>query len=221
MTQPIGILGGSFDPVHNGHLHLATTFLKELDLAELHFIPLNNPAHRPAPLATSEQRLEMLKLAVENHALLKVDDCELRGDEISYTINTLKLLRKNIGDTPLCMLIGMDNFKTLNSWHQWQSLLDYAHIVIANRPGSNGQKDHDKMNNEMQEFIDGHMTKSVTDLHQQPAGCIIKLDIPMLDISSTQIRNIFQSGSMSKLKSEPLLPDKVLDFIQIHHLYNN
>jgi len=221
MTQPIGILGGSFDPVHNGHLHMATTFLKELDLAELRFVPLNNPAHRTAPLASSEQRLEMLKLAVENHALLKVDDCELQRDGVSYTINTLKLFRENIGDTPLCMIIGMENFKTLNSWHQWRSLLDYAHIVIANRPGNDAQKNNNKMDNEMQEFMDSYMTKLVTDLHQQPAGCIIRLDIPMLDISSTQIRINFQSGPMSNFKSESLLPDKVLDFIQTHQLYNN
>jgi nicotinate-nucleotide adenylyltransferase len=219
MTQPIGILGGSFDPVHNGHLHLATTFLKELNLAELRFVPLNNPAHRTAPLASSEQRLEMLKLAIENHVLLKVDDCELQRDEVSYTINTLKLFRKNIGDTPLCMIIGIENFKTLNNWHQWRSLLDYAHIIIANRPGNDAQKNNDKMDNEMQKFMDSYMTKSATDLHQQPAGCIIKLDVSMLDISSTQIRNDFQSGLMSK--SESLLPDKVLDFIQTHQLYNN
>jgi len=221
MTQPIGILGGSFDPVHNGHLHLATTFLKELDLAELRFVPLNNPAHRTAPLASSEQRLEMLKLAVENHALLKVDDCELQRDEVSYTVDTLKLVRNNIGDTPLCMLIGIDNFRTLNSWHQWRSLLDYTHIVIANRPGNNDQRNHDKMDNEMQEFMNNSITTSAEDLHQQPAGCIIKLGIPMLDISSTQIRNDFQSDSKSNMKSESLLPDKVLDFIQTHLLYKN
>jgi len=216
MTQPIGILGGAFDPVHNGHLHLATTFFKELDLAELRFIPLNYPAHRTAPLASSKQRLEMLKLAVENHVHLKIDDCELHRNEVSYTINTLKLLRKNIGDTPLCMLIGMENFKTLNSWQQWQYLLDYAHIVIASRPGSDAKNNKDKMDNEMQGFMNKFITTSVEDLHQQSAGCIIKLDIPMLDISSTQIRNNFQSS----LNSESLLPDKVLDFIQTHHLYN-
>jgi nicotinate-nucleotide adenylyltransferase len=221
MTQPIGILGGAFDPVHNGHLHLATTFLKELDLAELRFIPLNNPPHRPAPLASPEQRLQMLKLAVENHSLLKVDDCELQRDEVSYTIDTLKLLRKEIGDTPLCMLIGADNFKTLNTWHQWQSLLNYTHIVIANRPGSDDQGNNDKMDNEMQGFMNDYTTTSIEDLHQQSAGCVKKLDIPMLDISSTQIRNNFQSGPKSNLKSESLLPEKVLDFIQTHHLYKN
>ena len=217
MTQPIGILGGTFDPVHNGHLHLATTILKELDLAEVRFIPLNNPAHRSAPLASSEQRLEMLKIAVENQPCLKVDDCELQRDEVSYTINTLKLLRKNLGDTPLCLLIGMDNFRTLDSWHQWRSLLDYAHIVIANRPGNDAIKTKDKMNDEMREFMDNFVTTSAEDLHQQTTGCIIKLDIPMLDISSTQIRNNFQA----KLNSDLLMPYKVLDFIKAHHLYNN
>ncbi len=162
----------------------------------------------------------MLKLAVENHPHLIVDGCELQRDEVSYTINTLKLLRKYIGDTPLCMLIGIDSFTTLNGWYQWQSLLDYAHIAIANRPGNHALRPDDKINDEMQEFMDCHMTKLVTDLHQQSAGCIIKLNIPMLDISSTQIRNNFLSDPKSNLKSESLLPDKVLDFIQAQHLYN-
>jgi nicotinate-nucleotide adenylyltransferase len=215
MTQPIGILGGTFDPVHNGHLHLATTFLKELDLAELRFIPLNSPPHRPAPLASSEQRLQMLKLAVENHTHLKVDDCELQRDGVSYTIDTLKYFRSKFAESPLCLLMGIENFKTLNTWHQWQSLLGYTHIVIANRPGSD-----DNINNEeIKNFMDAFITTSVDDLHQQAAGRIMKLDIPMLDISSTQIRNDFQSGPGSK--SESLLPNKVLDFIQTHHLYNN
>jgi len=217
MTQPIGILGGTFDPVHNGHLHLATTFLKELDLAELRFIPLSNPAHRPAPLASSEQRLEMLKLAVENQARLKVDDCELRRDGVSYTIDTLKNLRTKISQSPLCLLMGIENFKTLNTWHQWQSLLGYAHIVIANRPGSDDNID----NEEIMNFMNIFMTTAIDDLHQQAAGCILKLDIPMLDISSTQIRNDFRSGPKSNSKSESLLPDKVLDFIQTHNLYKN
>lgn len=212
MTQPIGILGGTFDPVHNGHLHLATTSLDRLKLAEVRFIPLNNPAHRPAALTSSEQRLEMLKLTVEDYPFLKVDDCELQRDEVSYTINTLKLLRKNIGESPLCMLIGIDSFRLLNSWHQWQSLLDYAHIIVANRPGNSTN-----MNNEMQRFMDSYITESITDLQEKVAGSIMKLDIPMLDISSTKIRNNFQSN----MDSESLLPNKVLNFIKTHHLYDN
>ncbi len=214
MTQPIGILGGSFDPVHNGHLHLATTFLKQLNLAELRFIPVNKPAHRTLPLASSKQRLKMLKLATKHHAALKVDDCELQRHEISYTIDILKLLRKRIGNTPLCIIIGMDNFKTLNNWHKWQSIIDYAHIAIANRLGSSNEID----NIEVRKFMDSFITESVADLHSKDSGCIIKPDIPMLDISSTQIKNNFQTESNSNAKS--LLPDKVLDFIHTHHLYN-
>ncbi len=217
MTQPIGILGGTFDPVHNGHLHLATTFLKELDLAELRFIPLSNPPHRAAPQTSPEQRLEMLELAVENHALLKVDDCELQRDGISYTIDTLKDLRSKFAELPLCLLMGIENFKTLNTWHQWQSLLGYSHIVITNRPGS----DDNISSEEIKIFMDTFITTSVDDLHQQAAGCIMKLDIPMLDISSTEIRNNFQSDPKSNLKSESLLPNKVLDFIHTHNLYKN
>ena len=216
MTQPVGILGGTFDPVHNGHLHLATTFLKELDLAELRFIPLNTPPHRTAPLASAEQRLEMLKLAVENQANLKVDNCETRRDGVSYTIDTLKHLRKILDETPICLLMGMENFNTLNLWHQWQSLSDYAHIVIANRPSNDNVSSDNKLTNEeMKNFMDDSITQSVEDLHQQPAGLIMQLDVPMLDISSTQIRNNFQTN----LNSDSLLPNKVLDFIQTHHLY--
>ena len=211
MTQPVGILGGTFDPVHNGHLHLATTFLETLNLAELRFVPLNTPPHRTPPLASAEQRLEMLELAVENQAGLKVDDCEIRRGGISYSIDTLKHLRKILNETPICLLMGIENFNTLNHWHQWQSLLDYAHIVIANRPGSDKKLTDEEMNN----FIDESITHSVELLHQQPAGLIIQMDVPMLDISSTQIRNDFQTN----LNSDSLLPNKVLDFIRIHHLY--
>jgi nicotinate-nucleotide adenylyltransferase len=211
MTQPVGILGGTFDPVHKGHLHLATTLLEQLKLAEIFFVPLNNPPHRPAPLASSEQRLEMLKLTVKNHPHLQIDDCELQRGGVSYTIDTLKCIRKKIDETPLCLIMGMENFRTLNIWHQWQSLLDYAHIVIANRP----RNDDEIKDDEIKNFMDSFITTTVEDLHDQPAGCIIKLDIPMLDISSTQIRN----NILSNLESESLLPEKVLDFIQAHHLY--
>ena len=211
MTQPVGILGGTFDPVHSGHLHLATTFLNQLKLAKVLFVPIYNPPHRPAPLASPEQRLEMLKLAVENHPHLKIDDCELQRGGVSYTIDTLRCIREKIGETPLCLIMGMENFNTLNSWHQWQSLLDYAHIVIANRPGNNDEI----YNIEIKKFMDNFITTSVTNLHDQAEGHIIRLDTPMLDVSSTQIRNNFQSGR----ETEPLLPEKVLDFIQTHHLY--
>lgn len=217
MPQPIGILGGTFDPIHNGHLHLAMSCLKELDLAELHFIPLKIPAHRPAPLASSEQRLKMLHLSVENQASLKVDDCELRRDGVSYTIDTLKHLRSKFTESPLCLLMGIDNFKTLNTWRQWQTLLGYAHIIITQRLGNNNHID----NKEIKDFMKVFITRSMHDLHTQAAGCIMQLDIPMLEVSSTQIRNNFPPSLISNTHLESLLPNKVLDFIKTCHLYNN
>lgn len=211
MTQAIGILGGNFDPVHNGHLHLANIFLETLNLAEVRFVPLHHPPHRNMPVATPAQRYDMLHLAVENQEHLLVDDCELQRGGVSYTIDTLKYLRKQLGEAPLCLFMGIDNFKTLDGWHQWQSLIEYAHIVVARRPGTDDTIDTVDINI----FLDRHMTESISDLHRHPAGHIIKLELPMLDISSTQIRNNFQTD----LKSASLLPDKVLDFIHSHHLY--
>ncbi len=212
MKQPIGVFGGTFDPVHKGHVHLASAFLEQLKLAEVRMLPLNKPPHRNLPIASPSQRYQMLQLALGNHAQLKADDCELQRGGTSYTVDTLKHLRDIYVETPLCLVMGNDNFKTLNRWRQWQNLLDYSHIVIATRPGTN-----DEINDtEIQTFLDRHSTDSIDDLHQQLAGRIHKLELPMLDISSTQIRNKFKTDP----NSGSLLPDKVLDFIHSHHLYN-
>lgn len=212
MTLPIGILGGTFDPVHNGHLQLAIMVLEKLKLAEVQFTPLNIPAHRPPPVATAEQRLKMLNIATADHMQLKVNDCEIRRGGVSYTIDTLRLLREQYSGSALCMIIGADSFRTLKQWHQWQYFLDYVHIVMTNRPGDNGV-----LNDEaMKDFISRYIIDSTEQLHQQRAGRIMKLGIPVLDISSTQIRTTLRRNK----KMESLLSAEVLTFIQTHKLYN-
>ncbi|MGH8120697.1 MAG: nicotinate (nicotinamide) nucleotide adenylyltransferase, partial [Gammaproteobacteria bacterium] len=133
--KPIGILGGTFDPVHHGHLRLAIECCERLALAEVRLVPLRVPPHRKPPRASPEHRLAMLKLAAENKNNLIVDDSELRRKTISYTIDTVSTLRKSSGRTPLCLLLGTDAFNMLHTWHRWQALLDYVHVVIAERPG--------------------------------------------------------------------------------------
>lgn len=211
MPQPIGILGGTFDPVHNGHLHLATMLLKQLALTEVRFIPLNNPAHRTQPVAAAQQRLEMLQIATADHIQFKVDDCEIQQGGISYSIDTLKLIRQQLTQTPLCMILGMDSFNTLHHWKKWQSLLHYAHIVIVDRPNYNHHMDNQQLSQFMQKFI----TYSIENLHQKIAGYMMKLNTYMLDISSTQIRNDLKANK----KIGSLLNAKVLNFIEINHLY--
>lgn len=212
MTKSIAFLGGTFDPVHNGHLHLATTLLEKLRFDELRFIPLNLPPHKAPPLASPEERLAMLEIATQGHARLIVDDCEIQRGGLSYTIDTLKLLQEASRTSLLCMIIGADQFKTLDQWQKWQSFLDYAHIIIVSRPHNNKQ-----ISPTLSNFMRGNMVDSAAQLRQHNSGYIIKLAYPMLDISSTKIRENLQYGK----KTETFLPDKVLRFIHANNLYSN
>lgn len=207
----LGVLGGTFDPIHNGHLRLAIEFFERLNLTELRLIPLCVPPHRDPPLADPAQRLAMLQLAIENIAGLTVDDCELQREKTSYTIETVSLVKEKIGDTPICLLMGIDAFAKIHTWHRWEELLEYVHIAIADRPGNN-TKEYDQ---EIAELIKTHLTGNVSELQQSSAGKIYRITMPMLDISATQIRNIISNNQ----DAHGLVPEKVLDFIHSNNLY--
>ena len=207
----IGILGGTFDPVHNGHLRLAIEFFERLNLEQLKLIPLHLPPHRDPPVANPEQRLAMLQLALENTEGIFIDECELRKDKTSYTIETITLVKNEIGDVPVCLLMGMDAFVKIHTWYRWNELLDLVHIAIADRPGNN-INEYDQA---VAELIKTHLTGHLSDLHETTAGKIIKLTVPMLDISATQIRNIIASDRSAR----GLLPDTVIAYINSKNLY--
>ena len=211
MTKPIGILGGTFDPVHYGHLRMAIECLERLALAEVRLVPLYTPPHRRAPHAAPEHRLAMLKIAVGAAGKLKVDDCELHRQSISYTIDTVSALRAKLGNTPICLLMGTDAFNILHTWHRWQTLLDHVHIVVAERPGVAP----DPENTELKALLDKHILNDAALLHTTRSGKILRLQIPWLDISATRIRD------MLRMRHDPayLLPDAVIDYIHNHHLY--
>jgi nicotinate-nucleotide adenylyltransferase len=211
MTRPIGILGGTFDPVHHGHLRMALECYERLNLSEVRLIPLHTPPHRHLPVATPEQRLAMLELAISNLKGLTVDDCELRRKNISYTIDTLKMIRQQVNKMPICLLVGADAFKSLNTWHNWQDLLKQAHIVIAERPGSTIKPE----STEMTDLLAQHGTSDLSQLHKLPYGRIYEINMPLLDISSTQIRDILHV----KRNPDFLLPDEVIDFIYTNNIY--
>jgi nicotinate-nucleotide adenylyltransferase len=209
--KPIGILGGTFDPVHNGHLRLAIECLERLALAEVRLIPLYAPPHRKPPRTSAEHRLAMLKIAVKTVDKLKVDDCELQRKSISYTIDTVSTLREKNKNKPLCLLMGTDAFNTLHTWHRWESLLDYVHLVIAERPGVVPMPEHVGLKT----LLDKNIVDDATVLHIKRNGKIFRLQMPWLDISATRIRN------MLRMQHNPvyLLPDKVIDYIHTHQLY--
>ncbi len=212
MARPVGILGGTFDPVHHGHLRLALEVYQFCDLAELRLMPLHTPPHRQTPLTSPEHRLQMLRLAVEQVQGLTVDDRELQRADVSFTVDTLRSLREEVGQQPLCLIMGMDAFQTLNTWHQWTSLLDYAHIIVARRPGVKTIIE----NTEVSDIYTRNITTELTDCHKRKAGFVFDLAITELDISSTHIRELISA----KQDVHYLLPDNVISYIEQEDLYH-
>ena len=133
--RPVGVLGGTFDPIHHGHLRPALEVLEALGLAELRFVPCRIPAHRATPSVSAEQRLDLVRLATAEQAGFVADDRELRRPGPSYMIDTLASLRTEFGDTPLVLIVGSDAFRELHTWRRWRELTDLAHIAIMRRPG--------------------------------------------------------------------------------------
>ncbi len=211
-TKLYAILGGTFDPIHYGHLHLANSLIKKLSLSKIIFMPNHIPPHRPQPKASAKQRVAMIKYAIENNALFAVDELELKKTTPSYTIETLKTIRKHITpEQPLAFIVGQDVLLTLSTWHQWQSLIDYCHLVICQRPGYH----KDIREKQLLDWFTQHHTNKVSLLHQQPHGYIYPADIPVLSISATEIRQRCANG----LQYNKLLPNAVHQYILQHHLY--
>jgi nicotinate-nucleotide adenylyltransferase len=212
MTKPIGILGGTFDPVHNGHIRMAIECYERLDLEEVRIIPLHTPPHRHQPAASPAQRFKMLDMATEKLDEITVDVCELEKGGVSYTIDTVRLMRERFRGSSLCLLMGMDAFNVMHTWRHWKELLDYVHIVIAERPGSLISPD----NPDLKDLMDCHQTDSLSQLHDSPCGRIFKIAVPLLDISSTQIRDIFLTGRNPSM----LLPENVIEYVKAGHIYS-
>lgn len=212
MTQVIGLLGGTFDPIHHGHLRLALECALAAGCDEMHLVPASAPPHRPAPVATAAQRLHMAQLAVAGAAELRVDDCEIRRGGTSWTVETLEALRRTTAD-PLCLVLGQDAFDQLPTWHRWDALLDLAHLVVAGRPGaSSGFADA-----AMVELERRHGVNDAAALRRHAAGGVLRVTVPALDISSTRLRTMLASGRSVRY----LVPDPVIQFIQQEGLYRN
>jgi len=208
----IGILGGTFDPVHNGHITIATTLLEQLNLKEVRLLPCKIPVLKPDAQATPEQRLDMLSLAIKDHPGLVIDERELRRKSPSYMVDTLTSLREEFPDTPLCLIIGMDSFIELEEWHQWEKLIKLAHFIVVNRPHVTLTE-----SGPIKELLAKHQVTDPSELHSKVAGHIFLFDItPPIDISSTYLRGEIASGSSNP---SSILPQSVWKYIQKHQLY--
>jgi len=208
--KPVGILGGTFDPIHNGHLRLALNLYERIGLAEVRLVPLHRPPHREGPVAADDLRLEMVRAAVAGTPGLVADDRELQRGGISYTVDTLVSMREEFGDRPLCLILGMDAFCGLPHWHRWELLPELAHLVVARRPGTEKAE-----KGPAGQLLRERATEDSSTLFNRPAGRILLSPVPLLDISASQIRGMVAAGRNPRY----LLPDAVLDVIRRCGLY--
>ncbi len=218
MPPPIGILGGTFDPPHYGHLRLAQELAQGLGLHEVRFIPAGLPPHRAPPLASPRQRLEMTRLGLEGNPLFSLDEREIIKQTPCYTVETLLDLRRELGALqPLCLFMGADAFLGLATWHRWRELFDLAHIVLAQRPGVAGiARAAATLPAPLREALNRRLVHEPEAVHGKPAGAIVIQPVTALDISASQIRQELAAGHSPRY----LLPDAVLDYIQANGLYD-
>ncbi len=204
MKQPIGIFGGTFDPIHCGHLRTAFELWQELRLAEVRLLPAGTPPHRDQLYASAEVRLKMVRAAVAAQPYFVVDDREVRRTGPSYSVDTLTELRREFPERSLCLLLGMDAFLGMPNWHRWREIFDLAHVVVAHRPGWKAP-----ITGPLGEVMVDRGTGSVRDLHQNKAGCVYVLAVTQLEISSTDLRQLIYANRDLRY----LVPEAVRDLI--------
>ncbi len=209
----IGIFGGTFDPIHFGHLRPLLDVKQALGLDEVRLIPCFIPPHRGTPSASAEQRVAMLSLAVADTPGFVIDQRELHRGGPSYTVDTLLSLRHDLGgDVRLCLIVGADAFMALDSWHQWQQLNQLAHIVVMQRPGALLPK-----TGAVAELVEQAQALDVEELQQQAAGKVLFQSVTQMDIAATSIRELVAQGKDVRF----LMPDSVRHYIEIVGLYKN
>lgn len=209
----VGVFGGTFDPIHIGHLRLAEEMAEAIGLAQVRFIPAGRPPHRGALRTDACHRLEMTRRAVAGNPCFRVDDREIQRDAPSYTVDTLTALRCELGDDrPLWLLLGADAFLGLPGWHDWQRLFALAHIAVAERPGAPVLQ-----SDALPEALRAEVSaRRVADgAAAGPAGSVLLRCMTPLAISATAIREALAQGRSARY----LLPDSVLDYIGENQLY--
>lgn len=209
---PVGVFGGTFDPVHYGHLRSALELVERLDLQQLRLMPCAVPPHRELPACGAAHRASMVELAVAGEPRLACDRRELQREGTSYTIDSLVGLRRELGEGhSLCLVMGCDAVGGLAGWHRWRELLDWAHVVVIARPGW-----YLPAAGPVADWLGRHRMANPLGLRQSANGGILVEELRPLAISSTEIRQLLAAGRSPRY----LLPQAVLDYIQSHNLYH-
>jgi len=215
ILHAIGVFGGTFDPIHFGHLRLAEEMAEAIGLSRVLFIPAGQPPHRGAPRTAASHRLEMVRSAIAGNPLFSVDAREVESPHPSYTVGTLTALRAELGEEQaLWLLLGADAFLELPAWHEWRQLFEVANIAVAARPGARPLQPNDLTEPLKSEVLKRQAASSPV---ASPAGSVQLRQMTPLDISATAIRDTLARHGSARY----LLPDTVLDYIHEHQLYTH
>lgn len=206
----IGVYGGTFDPVHYGHLRTALEVHERLNLEQLRLVPCKSPLHRDEPLASAKHRLKMLQLAVKDEPKLMIDTCELDRSGPSFMVDTLTKIRSEVGEnSSIALIVGLDAFLSLPRWSRWEQLFKLAHLVVMTRPGWHFKE------KEAQDWVAEKIEKTPARIESKAAGMIHFLEVTQLEISATAIRLMVQAEKDPRY----LLPEAVRELIFKENLY--
>ena len=204
----MGVFGGTFDPVHQGHLRTVASVRQQLDLAHVLFVPAARPRLRSAPIASATHRLEMLKRALASEPSFEVNDLELGRDRPSTTVLTLEALHLDYQETPICFILGIDAFLGFPQWHRWTELLGLAHFVVMSRPGT-------ILPVERPTWWVRAETTDLSMVHRRRAGSVVMVEVPPMDVAASNIRERLRVGD----DISHSVPKSVIDYITEHQLY--
>jgi nicotinate-nucleotide adenylyltransferase len=213
----IGIFGGTFDPIHYGHLRVAEEIAEMVSLKEMRFVPAGIPRLRRAPIASHQHRAAMVRVAIRGNSRFILDEREIRRRSVSYSVESLREFKQELGECViLCFITGADAFMKLAEWHSWRELFGLCHFIIAARPGHALITNRETLPRELKEECAQRWVSGADSLKRASSGLIFIAPTTLLDISATIIRTRIAAGKSIRY----LIPDAALDYIAANHLYS-
>ncbi|MDP5040747.1 MAG: nicotinate-nucleotide adenylyltransferase [Paraglaciecola sp.] len=215
LAPAIGLFGGTFDPIHNGHIEPVMAAAKQVNLQTVALMPNYLPAHKAQALSSSAQRLDMIKRVCDTYPLFYPEPWEIEQARVTYSVDTLSAFRDRHPNSPICFFIGTDSLNSLPTWHRWETLLNLCHFIVCKRNSETTKKPTTEQQKIVADLLRKHQTTEPASLHRTLAGHIYLADTPEVNVSSTKIRALIAQG----YRPHEMLPESILQYIEYTKLY--